>query len=506
METYKQASKDSVRKRVLRHAVALLSTERSSASIVRMEELRPTVEWFAEQVSKARPKSDLRAAVDRELDEWARFQQKHIGERKADSLKILYLCGSEPLNDLNVLLEEGINPHNVWAVTTSEEDHSAAVAATCKSGIPLKLHRGSLAEFFDQFNESFDIIYFDACGPFCGGSPNTLDPLVNIFQRERLRSPGVLITNFCQPPADVKARERLLDIVTAFFSARYRDLPRFAHCDGPDPAISECEPELLRDFASGRLDEFYSDFVTRFIIDLGMNVIPSWRALSMGALSRTYLPKPAEVNASRHPNDFALSPGSYALVTFFRRLEKYRPNDHILTALAKPRDRQQRSMMEILEISSLLARVIEGHWPLLNKKMAAAVRTSWFDYHDRITCDIPLPNLTINSLLGIYGRPWFANTRCCDRLTYKAKTQRMYCDLFAIDQCRPFFDWFPIMEAIPSRFQSIPFQIVARCILDRLGRDNFTTDTHPFRGASVVALKEHHVAAWYDLADRVSIQ
>jgi len=123
-----------------------------------MEELRPTVEWFAEVVAKTRPMHDFREEIERELTEWSRFHQTQIGDRTPDSLKVLYLCGPEPLNDLQVLREVGINPHNVWAVTGSDEDHSKAVAEASRNRIPLKIHQGSLAEFFDQFNESFDII------------------------------------------------------------------------------------------------------------------------------------------------------------------------------------------------------------------------------------------------------------------------------------------------------------------------------------------------------------
>ena len=299
METYRQPLKDAVRERMLPNAVRLLSTNRLSSSIIRADELRPTVDWFAEQLLKAVDPPDFRVAVENELCEWSRFHEDSLGIKTPGTLKVLYLCGPEPLNDLKILLDAGINPHNVWAVTASEEDHAAAVKATTRSCIPLKIHRGSPAEFFDQFNESFDIIYVDACGPLCGGKPNTLDPIVNIFQRERLRSPGVLITNFCQPPTDGVARDRILDLVTAYFAPRYRDLPQFAHRDGPDPAESSYEPEPLRSFAGERLDDFYSDFITRFIVDLAMNIIPSWRALSMGALSKAYLTSASQVSFVR---------------------------------------------------------------------------------------------------------------------------------------------------------------------------------------------------------------
>jgi hypothetical protein len=226
-----------------------------------------------------------------------------------------------------------------------------------------------------------------------------------------------------------------------------------------------------------------------------MNLVPYWRALSMGSLSKNYLSSKESIASSQAeakrnewsdgelPGELLLVPSSYPLATFIRQLSQYRGNDHVLNLLARnQKDRQGRSMGELIEVGSMLSKVVEGHWRLFNEEMLQAVRTSWFDYELRITCDVPLPNLTINSLLGIYGRPWFANPRLSDRVTYTAKTQRMFCDLFVLDH----FDWFPVVEAVPAWFQIIPFQIVACSILDQIGKHNFQTDTHPFR-SSVVA-------------------
>ncbi len=519
---YKQPEKNEVRNRIWEKAIMALTVSRGEASIVRELELRQIVDWFVAQFKQNQSFSDLRTAVDEELEMWLGFHNNCVGVRKPDELKVLYLCGPEPLNDLEVLLDSGVNSHNVWALTGSQRDHDSAIEQTSRAHIPLKIHCGSLADFFEQFNESFDIIYFDACGPFCGGSPNTLEPLLAIFQRERLRSPGVLITNFCQPsPDECDARQRILDFVVAYFSSRYRDLPRFVHKDGPDPAETCFEPDLLRAFASSRLNELYSEFVTRLIVDLGMNIVPYWRALSMGSLSKNYLSSKDSIAATQAsarredwiddelPGELHLAPTSYPLSTFIRQLSHYRGNDHVLNLLARnQKDRQGRSMGELIELGSMLTKVIEGHWTLLNEKMLNAVRTSWFDYELRVTCDVPLPNLTVNSLLGIYGRPWFANPRLSDRVTYKAKTQRMFCDLLVLDQCRSYFDWFPVVEAIPARFKSVPFQIVARCILDQIGKHNFQTDTHPFMGSVVATANDRgneNTPEFHEFGERESI-
>jgi hypothetical protein len=183
-------------------------------------------------------------------------------------------------------------------------------------------------------------------------------------------------------------------------------------------------------------------------------------------------------------------------------LEQLRPDDAVLRLLSNTLDRQKRSLRDLVEASSLLDRVAEGHWNILSDAMRLAVAPSRFDTNDRITCDTPFPNLIVNSLVGIYGRPWFANTRVCERVTYRAKVRRMYCDLLVLDQCRPYFDWFPTMHACPSRFKSIPFQIVARCVLDRIERHDSQAETHPFRGSAVFGVGEHDVARWYKFRER----
>lgn len=519
MTSYQQPSKEHVRERLIHRAVECLTTDRNKSCIVQNDELEATVGWFTRQLKQIDFHDGTLASIEQEFKRWTAFSAATVGSKDARSLKVLYLCGPEPLNDLTVLMNCGVDPLNVWALTSSKEDYDAALKEVSQDRLPLKVHRGSLAEFFEQFNETFDIIYFDACGAFCDGKPNTLSPVVNIFQHERLRSPGVLLTTFKQTPfTEGKSQDNHLNRVSAYFSSRYRDLPQFAHRDGPDPEHSKFEPEMFRQYVKSCLNELYPEFITRFIVDIGMNIIPSWRAFSMGAFSDAHLPSKAAITSARlaadAPGDFPdklpgsilLSPGSYPLVSFFRELKKSSPKDCVLTHLAQVRDKRQRSMADNLEIASLLSNVIEGHWDLLNESMLAAISTPWFDRNLGISCDAPLPNLTINSLLGIYGRPWFVNPRACERFTYTAKVQRMHADLFVLDQCRPYFDWFPVLDAVQTRFESIPFQVVARCIMDRIGRHHFTIDSHPFRGASVLSWGEIPSAGWYDLPDRQLVE
>jgi hypothetical protein len=159
-----------------------------------------------------------------------------------------------------------------------------------------------------------------------------------------------------------------------------------------------------------------------------------------------------------------------------------------------------------MSVSELTNSVIEGNWDIISPELLAAIRCSWFDYKARLTCDVPLPNLLVNSLIGAYGRPYFYNARLSHRVRYTSNFREMYCDLFVFDQCRSFFDWFPTVQACPSRFESIPFQIVARCIIDRLCWANFYNTANPFRGAAIGSISEIPTGKPLMIPKRIHIQ
>lgn len=116
-----------------------------------------------------------------------------------------------------------------------------------------------------------------------------------------------------------------------------------------------------------------------------------------------------------------------------------------------------------------------------------------------------LANLLINSLLGFYGRLASPNPRESLRLKYQAKETEMFTDLSVFDECRYYYDWFPTVEQSPSRFESIAFQVLARCILDRIERSDWKSDSHPFRGAAVAGRDEVPEAKWYNFKPRQTV-
>jgi hypothetical protein len=360
-------------------------------------------------------------------------------------------------------------------------------------------------------------VYYDACGSLF--RDDVLDPLLFLLRDVKLEPLSVLITNLADVPQ--KWQAECASPLASYFRYRYNDLPsRFWEAPHLDPAILEHDISGLEDHIRCNFESYYSEFITRFISDLARYWIPNCRALALRAISDNYLIESTELKkylakAQDVPlkapsieewldevGHMALSPSSYPVLSFYEDLKL---KNHAFAKKIGGLEIGGKKIDPLLGQASMLDAVFEGHWKGVSKAMLKAIAFSWFDAADHFSCDVPLPNLLVNSLLGIYGHPYFPNPRRCERLAYTAKKTKMFTDVFVFDQCRYYYDWFPTILLAPYRFKSKAFQVVARCILDRIGRADHKSGSHPFRGAAVAGLGRIPSASHFDFRPRESL-
>jgi len=494
--SYKQPIKNNVRERILGNAIQSLTTNRSMSTIVLPEELRNTVEYALDILND----STLNDDTLNELDRWLQNFSNHVGKKKPSELRVLYLCGPEPLNDLKVLLNNGVNPQNIWAVESVGENIGPAVKELSKTYPEVRFHPGDLSDLLRVYPSRFDIVYYDACGSIF--RDKVLDPLLYLIRDVKLEPLSVLISNFSDVP--LKYRNECIVPLVSYFRYRNNDLPKvFWEATHLDPPILEHDDHGLAEHIQQYFESYYSDFTTRFISDLARCWIPNCRALALRAISDNYLIESKELRKHLEKAQFipestesvknwlqkvghmALSPSSYPLLSFYEDLKRKK---HSFAKKIGELKIDDQKIDQFLKQASMLEKVFEGHWDGVNDAMKKAILLSWFDRDNHFSCDVPLPNLIVNSLLGIYGHPYFPNPKKSERLTYTAKQTKMFTDVFVFDQCRYYYDWFPTILLSPDRFKSKSFQIIARCILDRIGWSDYTSSSHPFRGAAVACM------------------
>ena len=200
--SYRQSVKINCRWRLIEHAVRHLTEERDTSVCVRQNHVRKVWSQLQETGEALNYFSDEeRRNIEKEISEWEHFHRSQVQTRKASDLRVCYLAGDNPTNDLEVLVNLGILPQNVWAIEKDAEKYEIAREFIRRSNFHnVRLFKGDILDFLDVFGGQFDIIYFDACGTLPASKQETLKFIGYVFLNKMLNSPGALITNFSFPP------------------------------------------------------------------------------------------------------------------------------------------------------------------------------------------------------------------------------------------------------------------------------------------------------------------
>ena len=274
---YDNQAKKKCRSDVISHAIRCLTTERHTSACVQRGHVRRVWQQLQESgESQAYFHPGVIESIEAEISQWEILHESKIQSRKPSDLSVCYLGGDNPINDLEVLVDNGVLPQNVWAVEKKSKTCKFAWEAISTSKLRnVRLFEGDILDFMKDYEGNFDIIYFDACGTLPSAKQNTLKVIGYVFQFNKLTSPGALITNFSFPAESVpneqrsshpKERDQIRDLVTEYL--RYR-------LDNTLMNEGFAESRSLRTD-----EENYGDYITYQVIDSAYLYIPALRMLS----------------------------------------------------------------------------------------------------------------------------------------------------------------------------------------------------------------------------------
>ncbi|MBP7281762.1 MAG: hypothetical protein KBA66_09310 [Leptospiraceae bacterium] len=510
---YQEKEKIIARNRLLPKAIKDLTDDRHSSYILNIEEVKETYLWAFEYLQSNNfhlTRSLSKKDIYQTIDEWSNSNRQSFEKKDPRQMKVLYLCGEVPSNDLEIFRKHGILSYNVYALESKENEFKKAIDDLNSKGYYIKIIHEELSKFLKTNNIKFDLIYYDACGSFCSGKPDTLNPIIEILSKERLSDLSALITNF----SEVKeSKEFHSGLIASYYLGRYNDFPKSFWDLDEDPAILEDEPEKLKNIIKNNFEIFYSDFITRLISDFSRYFIPNSRAISFEhvkteiineekmflKISRAFKDYPKDT--IERIDDWDLVPGAYPVYTFLKKLPKL-TNERSFLDRFNSIKMNNKSLKESIPIISILNALFDNHKETLTSNFLETIDRTWFDEEGDIFCDVPLRNLAINSYLGLYGRPFHFNTRKSDRISYKAKENRMFTDYFLLDNCSEFYNWFPVIQQGLNFFSDIRKQILARAMIDRMGRYDWSSMSHPFRGSALAGFGEIPIADNYEIPNR----
>ncbi len=275
---YKQEEKNIARSAVIGTAIQALCSDRAKSTLASRDHMRKVRDelisrggidqYAAEQLS------------DETIERWENFYDAIIQFKNPENLKIAYLSGPNPENDLREMTKLGVLPENIWAFESHAKTYNDAVVSALSSEFPfIKLIKAGVGNFFQASPQKFDIIYLDFCGPLPSKNKKskTLKTIANILSFHTLNSPGSLITNVCLPTEeqDEESRSLLSKLVALYLYPK-----SFLECEEHENNVIEgaltqgYDLDEWLEIVKTDLDKYYSEYITRLLIDMVLEITP----------------------------------------------------------------------------------------------------------------------------------------------------------------------------------------------------------------------------------------
>lgn len=475
---YTQASKNCARENLLTHAVNILTERRHEASCVRRSYVRDLKRYF---VNDTDTETSREAGIidNSYICSWEQLHSSCVGHKRPDELKICYLAGPEPMNDFEVLKDQGILPQNIWAFESSNNEYSSALEQCCGSGFDQpKLIRMRIERFLEIVPMSFDIVYLDFCASFIS-SRQALRCISTLFYHHRLASPGVLITNFAE--AELAKRNDYIEMMARYFL--FKDNPglrlKYTNYSACETSVRDARNTIANDF-----EQFYGDFISLMLCNLSSTAIPSQR-FSDSAPAHFLSP-------NRDQSNFCLS------LDYLDGLEA----DSLLRFLACSDECMRNHPLFLRD--SLFSELKKELSPLAEKDPLDAIifcerlRNGSIAPADSILSiarqfegtyrflDKPRMSLYLDYVIRQFAYPAHANPARSLRITYKAKSTRMFADALVFDDCRYIYDWLPAAFQGEDVVNDRSWFYVFRFALDGLVKQRLVTGSDYFYMGSVI--------------------
>ena len=514
--SYRDPIKDRARRLALGHAVEILTTKRHCATCVSRDYVRAVRDH---EISGGNP-YDAKVAArldDLTIDKWEQFHAATIGTRRPEELTVCYLCGPEPRNDFDVLIELGVHPHNIWAFEADPDLFSAAIDQTRASEFRmLKIVRGPIDRFFLSTPKRFDIIYLDACGPLPSPSQHTLRMVACALRHHRLASPGVLVTNFAAP-VDTTDHARLVAA-----SLYPRDFLEYEHDNRESGAadgvtsygldLDEFQAQVALSF-----DDYYGQYITRQLFDLACLVVPWVRTIEAPQWGQFFSEEPKRVaSAAEAMGDLDAADdelaglavtdvGHYSMQFALRAQGLIPPAKSSPTKLAKSWLQQIHGLPGLpggMDASTAMLchdvlKSVRRSRRFYTEKFASAIKAFSASHRLFQFCDVPTETLAFDLLVCQLAYPLHYVTDAVRRWTYIAKATRMFLDVIVFDEARYIYDWMPLAELLECGVLDDAQQLSYRFALDGLAKNRRWYNMELFHGSAVVDQSEKGFAAKY---------
>lgn len=520
MDNYQEKEKIIARSCVLKEAVRSLTEDRDKSTLASRDYVRRVHQFI--RINGTPFDQEMICFLSEEtIERWEHFYDSITQKRKPENLKVAYLAGPNPENDLQELMNVGVLPENVWAFETDSSTYEDAVWSTLNSKFPfLKLIKGNIGQFFAASPQKFDIIYLDFCGPLPSRNKKqkTLATITSILAHHAINSPGVLITNVSLPnqTQDSKGLNFITKLVASylypkdFLEKKEPDAPNENFIEGADICGIEFNDWMKE--IQGNIDFYYGQYITRLIIDIASIVIPYDNFPQKNGLFEQLfdLTNKSEltkiINELYHfseegyGGDIIAEAGHMPLLWTIAALHRKRnsqdlnypqfiyedPEYENFSNLFLKQLSYNNNEFELIYNLELLHLLISSNYSKFHSvKLMELDKRKWHQEMYQF-CDLVLFDQIKDLLFRQLAFPYHVNIEKTKRWTYIAKDTRMFMDMIILDQCRYIYDWMPTVDIIEAAMDSTDRQLCYRFALDALRKHTRWYNNEYFFGTAVI--------------------
>ncbi len=516
-------------------AIKKLTIERDANRILKPNYIRRLWDYaFDECIPKENPD-------ERYIESWTKFSNNLYEKKQPQQLKIAYFCGPEPENDLEIMIELGVQIENVWAIESDKNMYSAALVSAQAKYPTLKIFSGQISELMKITSFKFDIIYLDFTAPLFSKEAKPLLTINSVFESNSLSDLGVLVVNSALPEKTEENIEFLSSyfrshafLESSIYSGKAKDacFIEGADCQGYrsknqiDDSEDNTDTRIFENLIESNFESTYSAFSTHYPTIVASYIQPMLRVGNNAALKRMFLKTDdsqiqSNIKKMVAEPDYSLNGDIESDETLdllsggevFKNHEEF-PIWNFLLRLKESKNklgaywyqqftasRGSISYLDSIQLYDLLRNARYSYKDSLSESLSKSIEeiiSALPDSHGGVFCDVPLPHLWIELALNHLGNAHHVNTDSHWRAKYKAKRREMFLDLFVFDNCRALYDWLPMLNLYGKDMATIERQIIVRACMDAITKQNHYSSFFSYYGANLIGVGTKR---WSDLGE-----
>ena len=545
---YNEPEKNEIREKIIRSSIEILTAKRKYSTITNPQYIKK-VQKFLKEDSWHESDHKLVGMLSTDtFNSWEKYYKSLLIDKNASNLKVAFLAGPNPENDMKILIDNGILEENIWAFESNNNLYKEAVNNLIDKFPKSKIYKGKIENFFSNTPIKFDIVYLDFCGPIMvkSNKNKSIVTLLKLIKSHALNSPGVLITNFALPSEeqDKQGRELLAKLTTLYLYPK-----RFINSK---ICISEQGIEIneMIKLVEENLEFYYGEFISRLIMDLASVIVPYSKLANNKEYFNNFfdisendkkkaLRNLEECNENislyqeKEINDYKEYYTKEDLEKILNEYNNYsdgqgcemeekgvnddvggwigshtdffsipwtfcamnEEEDEILSNICDETFRDYAKAF-LSQISEDRKETIDGIkliyymiFTEVNKhyseKLKKVYNVDWRKIAPQF-CDVFTFHSIIGVLLGQVTVPYHVNVKETRRWTYKAKSTQMFTDMFVLDECRYIYDMMPTIDMIVNSLKNIDYQLCYRFALEGLYKNQLLYNSEFFEGNAVV--------------------